>query len=140
MDQLQLPLFMLTRLITVSPSHLITIPSFASGDRHWQPPCIWGVGGKYYSIFHIMVLLFILTNFIIAILFIRTFALDGKIVIEIERASFNESRGQRMIIRGENYFTDKYELTRTHEVLAVKVVKPGKTLDLGCGGQIAFTW
>ena len=39
-----------------------------------------------------------------------------------------------MIIRDENYFTDKYELTRTHsEVLeAVKVVKPGKTLDLGC--------
>lgn len=36
-----------------------------------------------------------------------------------------------MIIRDENYFTDKYELTRTHsEVLeAVKVVKPGKTLD-----------
>lgn len=40
-----------------------------------------------------------------------------------------------MIISDENYFTDKYELTRTHsEVLeAVKVVKPGKTLDLGCG-------
>ena len=40
-----------------------------------------------------------------------------------------------MIIRDENYFTDKYELTRTHsEVLeAVKVVKPRKTLDLGCG-------
>lgn len=40
-----------------------------------------------------------------------------------------------MIIRDENYFTDKYELTRTHsEVMeAVKVVKPGKTLDLGCG-------
>ena len=42
-----------------------------------------------------------------------------------------------MIIRDENYFTDKYELTRTHsEVLeAVKVVKPGKTLDLGCGNS-----
>ncbi len=42
-----------------------------------------------------------------------------------------------MIIRDENYFTDKYELTRTHsEVLeAVKVVKPGKTLDLGCVSQ-----
>lgn len=40
-----------------------------------------------------------------------------------------------MIVRDENYFTDKYELTRTHsEVLeAVKVIKPGKTLDLGCG-------
>ena len=48
-----------------------------------------------------------------------------------------------MIIRDENYFTDKYELTRTHsEVLeAVKVVKPGKTLDLGCGnGRNVFTW
>ncbi|NDO82202.1 tellurite resistance methyltransferase TehB [Citrobacter sp. NCU1] len=40
-----------------------------------------------------------------------------------------------MTLRDENYFTDKYDLTRTHsEVLeAVKVVKPGKTLDLGCG-------
>ena len=40
-----------------------------------------------------------------------------------------------MIIRDENYFTNKYELPRTHsEVLeAVKIVKPGKTLDLGCG-------
>ncbi|STL65717.1 tellurite resistance protein [Escherichia coli] len=48
-----------------------------------------------------------------------------------------------MIIRDENYFTDKYELTRTHsEVLeAVKVVKPGKTLDLGCGNVVTvFTW
>ena len=43
-----------------------------------------------------------------------------------------------MIIRDENYFTDKYELTRTHsEVLeAVKVVKPGKTLAMVV---IAFT-
>lgn len=40
-----------------------------------------------------------------------------------------------MIICDENYFTDKYELTCTHfEVMeAVKVVKLGKTLDLGCG-------
>lgn len=40
-----------------------------------------------------------------------------------------------MTLRDENYFTEKYDLTRTHsEVLAaVKVVKPGKTLDLGCG-------
>lgn len=48
-----------------------------------------------------------------------------------------------MIIRDENYFTDKYELTRTHsEVLeAVKVVKPGKTLDLGCGnGRNSLYW
>lgn len=48
-----------------------------------------------------------------------------------------------MIIRDENYFTDKYELTRTHsEVLeAVKVVKPGKTLDLGCAMVVTvFTW
>ena len=35
----------------------------------------------------------------------------------------------------ENYFTEKYGLTRTHsEVLAAAVlVPPGKTLDLGCG-------
>lgn len=35
----------------------------------------------------------------------------------------------------ENYFTDKYGMTRTHsEVLnAATVIKPGKTLDLGCG-------
>jgi len=35
----------------------------------------------------------------------------------------------------DNYFTDKYGLTRTHsEVLnAVKFVQPGNTLDLGCG-------
>ncbi|MGK9174980.1 tellurite resistance methyltransferase TehB [Yokenella regensburgei] len=35
----------------------------------------------------------------------------------------------------DNYFTEKYGLTRTHsEVLnAVKFVPPGKTLDLGCG-------
>lgn len=35
----------------------------------------------------------------------------------------------------ENYFTEKYGLTRTHsDVLnAVTVVPPGKTLDLGCG-------
>ncbi|WP_312272803.1 tellurite resistance methyltransferase TehB [Pseudescherichia sp.] len=35
----------------------------------------------------------------------------------------------------ENYFTEKYGLTRTHsEVLAASArVSPGKTLDLGCG-------
>ena len=35
----------------------------------------------------------------------------------------------------ENYFTEKYGLTRTHsEVLySAEIVKPGKTLDLGCG-------
>jgi tellurite methyltransferase len=35
----------------------------------------------------------------------------------------------------ENYFTEKYGLTRTHsEVLAAAArVSPGKTLDLGCG-------
>lgn len=40
-----------------------------------------------------------------------------------------------MTLRDENYFTEKYDLTRTHsDVLeAVKVIKPGKTLDLGCG-------
>ena len=40
-----------------------------------------------------------------------------------------------MTIRDENYFTDKYGLTRTHSevVDAATLVKPGKTLDLGCG-------
>lgn len=40
-----------------------------------------------------------------------------------------------MTIRDENYFTDKYGLTRTHSevVYAATIVKPGKTLDLGCG-------
>ncbi|MFW0765782.1 tellurite resistance methyltransferase TehB [Trabulsiella odontotermitis] len=35
----------------------------------------------------------------------------------------------------ENYFTDKYGLTKTHsEVLhAATIIPPGKTLDLGCG-------
>ncbi|MEX3021090.1 tellurite resistance methyltransferase TehB [Kluyvera sp. STS39-E] len=35
----------------------------------------------------------------------------------------------------ENYFTDKYGMTRTHSdvVHAATIVKPGKTLDLGCG-------
>lgn len=36
----------------------------------------------------------------------------------------------------ENYYTQKYALTATHsEVLeAAKLIAPGKTLDLGCGG------
>ncbi|WP_065357131.1 tellurite resistance methyltransferase TehB [Kluyvera georgiana] len=40
-----------------------------------------------------------------------------------------------MTIRDENYFTDKYGLTRPHSevVDAATLVKPGKTLDLGCG-------
>jgi tellurite methyltransferase len=40
-----------------------------------------------------------------------------------------------MTIRDENYFTDKYGLTRTHsDVLhAATIVPPGNTLDLGCG-------
>ncbi len=35
----------------------------------------------------------------------------------------------------DNYFTEKYGLTRTHSdvVNAVRFVAPGKTLDLGCG-------
>lgn len=35
----------------------------------------------------------------------------------------------------ENYFTEKYGLTRTHSdvIHAMQYVKPGKTLDLGCG-------
>ena len=33
----------------------------------------------------------------------------------------------------ENYFTEKYGLTRTHSevLLSADIVKPGKTLDLG---------
>lgn len=40
-----------------------------------------------------------------------------------------------MTIREENYFSEKYGMTPTHsEVLsAMSVVRPGKTLDLGCG-------
>ncbi|WP_312209842.1 tellurite resistance methyltransferase TehB [Pseudescherichia sp.] len=40
-----------------------------------------------------------------------------------------------MALVDENYFTEKYGLTRTHsEVLATTaLVPPGKTLDLGCG-------
>lgn len=40
-----------------------------------------------------------------------------------------------MTPRDENYFTEKYGLTRTHsEVLsAARVITPGKALDLGCG-------
>ncbi|MDQ4427810.1 tellurite resistance methyltransferase TehB [Yokenella regensburgei] len=35
----------------------------------------------------------------------------------------------------DNYFTDKYGMTRTHSevVHAATIVAPGKTLDLGCG-------
>lgn len=48
-----------------------------------------------------------------------------------------------MIIRDENYFTDKYELTRTHsEVLeAVKVVKPVKRWIWAVAMVVTvFTW
>lgn len=40
-----------------------------------------------------------------------------------------------MTTRDENYFTEKYGMTRTHSdvVHAATIVKPGKTLDLGCG-------
>ncbi|WP_312410359.1 tellurite resistance methyltransferase TehB [Pseudescherichia sp.] len=40
-----------------------------------------------------------------------------------------------MALVDENYFTEKYGLTRTHsEVLAAAaLIPPGKTLDLGCG-------
>lgn len=40
-----------------------------------------------------------------------------------------------MTVRDENYFTEKYGLTRTHSdvLAAAKVVVPGRTLDLGCG-------
>ena len=40
-----------------------------------------------------------------------------------------------MTLCDENYFTENYDLTRTHSdvIEAAKVVAPGKTLDLGCG-------
>lgn len=40
-----------------------------------------------------------------------------------------------MIMRDENYFTEKYAMTPTHsEVLnAMNYITPGKVLDLGCG-------
>ncbi len=40
-----------------------------------------------------------------------------------------------MTVRDENYFTDKYGLTRTHSevVAAMPYLTPGKVLDLGCG-------
>ncbi|SPW21870.1 Tellurite resistance protein TehB [Cronobacter sakazakii] len=40
-----------------------------------------------------------------------------------------------MIVRDENYFTEKYGLTATHSdvVNAVNYVEPGRALDLGCG-------
>ena len=40
-----------------------------------------------------------------------------------------------MTTRDENYFTEKYGLTRTHSevVYASSQMQPGQTLDLGCG-------
>jgi len=40
-----------------------------------------------------------------------------------------------MTVFDENYFTEKYGMTRTHSevVYSEGIVKPGKTLDLGCG-------
>jgi tellurite methyltransferase len=40
-----------------------------------------------------------------------------------------------MTTRDENYFTEKYGLTRTHSevVQAASLIPPGNTLDLGCG-------
>lgn len=40
-----------------------------------------------------------------------------------------------MTLRDENYFTDKYGMTRTHSevVHAATLIALGKTLDLGCG-------
>ena len=40
--------------------------------------------------------------------------MQGKLLVRTERAVLMKAEGQRMIIRDENYFTDKYELTRTH--------------------------
>ena len=40
-----------------------------------------------------------------------------------------------MTVRDENYFTDKYGLTRTHSevIAAMPYLTPGSVLDLGCG-------
>ncbi|MEG1209742.1 MAG: tellurite resistance methyltransferase TehB [Leclercia sp.] len=40
-----------------------------------------------------------------------------------------------MTVFDDNYFTEKYGMTRTHSdvVYSAGIVKPGKTLDLGCG-------
>ncbi len=40
-----------------------------------------------------------------------------------------------MTVFDENYFTEKYGMTRTHSevVYSAGIVKPGKALDLGCG-------
>lgn len=40
-----------------------------------------------------------------------------------------------MTLRDENYFTDKYGMTRTHSevVHAATLIAPGRALDLGCG-------
>lgn len=47
-----------------------------------------------------------------------------------------------MTIRDENYFTDKYGMTRTHSdvLAAAKIVPPGKVLDLGCGNGRNSLW
>lgn len=47
-----------------------------------------------------------------------------------------------MTHRDENYFSEKYGLTATHsEVLnALNYVKPGRALDLGCGGGRNALW
>lgn len=104
---------------------------------HWQPPvCIWGVAAIMDFPYAGGAAVYLYQFYYCNTAHPYFCASDaGKIVSQNRARRFNESRGQRMIIRDENYFTDKYELTRTHsEVLeAVKVVKPGKTLDLGCG-------
>ncbi|WP_312947029.1 tellurite resistance methyltransferase TehB [Superficieibacter sp.] len=47
-----------------------------------------------------------------------------------------------MTIRDENYFTEKYGLTRTHSdvIDAARHMQPGKTLDLGCGNGRNSLW
>lgn len=48
-----------------------------------------------------------------------------------------------MTLRDENYFTDKYGMTRTHSevVHAATLIAPGKTLDWAAvTGAIAFIW
>lgn len=60
-----------------------------SAYLHWQPPYLHLGSGSENGFFHTLAVpLFIFTNFIIAILLIRTFALlmQGKLLVRTERA------------------------------------------------------
>ncbi len=111
-----------------SPSHLMLHSGVSrSAYLHWQPP-VCGVSGEWqrYWIFSIRWRCRCLSyQFYYCNTAYPYFCASdaGKIVSQNRARRFNESRGQRMIIRDENHFTDKYELTRIiPEVLeAVKV-------------------